>query len=495
MYPPRRLAFIAAGGFILLAFLVGYHFTSSGASTASSETGNFYSFRHTKHEEKQFHLIFPATGPNLDFCKLLLSAGILGYPEPIFVGWEGRGVYNGTESHLFKITETLTYLRSLPASADEDMVLILDAYDIWLQLRPEVLISRYYDVIRKNDDRLRDEGIYGKKLAGDKVQHSIIFGPDKIFWPQGPGHPAVWAVPQSYLPENAFGPETDTNMLNVRPRWLNSGTIMGPAKEMRELFSATMDQLSRHYDAGWEFHGSDQYYFAEVWAEQEINRMKLRDDGVITPPDYGDDVEVTIPDIPEGKKTEYGICLDYEMDLFQTAAAFEFHVLWMRFNGSNPAYGDSTSRIDQWTLREDVARSAGPFAAAPKEFPEQKSWKEMHLGANSITHAPFGLFHVTGDKTVRDRWWPRMWFHPHGEALMKASKRKLSGGKKPATFADVNGVKWTQARPDGKTKPMGPGKDEKGGAWRDDGVYIPWKDMCAPFEDDRLYLRQPKGEL
>lgn len=494
MPPLRRLAYLAAACFILLAFVFGWTFTGSSSSGEDGDgEGKFYNFRHSSKNEKAFHLLLPATGPNLDFCKLLLSAGILGYPEPIFVGWNGRGMYNGTESHLFKITETLTYLRSLPPEADGDMVLILDAYDIWLQLRPEVLLSRYSDVMEKNDARIRRDGILGQSHGGADIRSSIVFGPDKIFWPQGAGDPAVWAVPESTLPKNAFGPETDKNMLTVRPRWLNSGTIMGPVREMRDFFSATVDMVSRKYDSQWEFHGSDQFYFAEVWAEQEINRLKLAGKFEDAVPQR-DDIEVIVPEISAGKRTEYGICLDYEMDLFQTAAAFEYHVLWMRFNGSSPATGNQSKRIDQWHMEDDVRKSRGPFNAAPKEFPKQEGWEEMMLGTDSISKIPFPLFHVTGDKTVRDRWWPRMWFHPHGETLLKASKRKQAKSKDPETFTVVDGVKWKQARPDGKQKSKGPGKGEKGGAWKDNGEYIPWLDMCEPFED-RLYLRAPKEDL
>ncbi|KAK4617558.1 hypothetical protein CLAFUW4_12400 [Fulvia fulva] len=515
MHSVKRLGFLAvvACCTLLGPLFFGYHFStirdssweyldavSSGHLTKSGEQ--------TKH----FHLVLPATGPNDQFCKLLLSAGITGYPEPIFVGWAGHGVYNGTESHLFKITETLAYLRSLPPSADDDLVLILDAYDIWLQLRPDVLIGRYFEVLRKNDKRVKAEGIYGKQHGGAVIKHSIVQGPDKIHWPQGDQDAATWAVPESPLPRNAFGPLTDTDMFTARPRWLNSGTIMGPVKDMRDYFSATVDMLSRKYDSTWQFRNSDQYYFAEVWAEQEVIRLQLRDGENFTAPIVSGGGSGIVPFIPEGRRTEFGVCLDYETEMFQTAAAFDRHVTWMRFNGSTQSVsgypGDaeeigltlqqstSTKRIDQWVLQNDTLRSDGPWSAAdPKDLPgidEGSSWEDVMLGVNVVTQIAFPLFHITGDKSLRDRWWPRMWFHPWSEQLLKAAKRKQANSEDPSTFLVQNGVRYKQARPDGKESYGGPGADEKGGAWIADGEYVPWRDMCTQFED-QIFLKHMEG--
>ncbi|KAF2208932.1 hypothetical protein CERZMDRAFT_7518, partial [Cercospora zeae-maydis SCOH1-5] len=445
------------------------------------------------------HLLLPATGANLHFCRLLLSAAVTGYPEPIFIGWEGRGMYNGTESHLFKITETLAYLRSLPPSADNDLVLLLDAYDIWLQLRPEVLIERYYSVIKQNDDRVKAEGLLGKYHGGDYIRHSIVVGPDKIFWPQGLEDPATWAVPDSPLPADSFGPDTDAIMITSRPRWLNSGTIMGPVDDLRDYFAATLDMLSRRYDAAYEFRNSDQLYFAEVWGEQEIQRSRLKDGDSFEAPEVLEGVRGFMPEIPKTRRTEFHICLDYRTEMFQTAAAFEKHLTWMRYNLTEETYPDIPQddhiRIDQIELNQDILDTDPPFAAAnlPTELPKNQSWSETLLGTNLVTREVFPLFHVTGDKGIRDRWWPRMWFHPYAEELLKATKQKehvlssSSAGKKGGlrtgqfVFAKAAGTNWrgavpviTHARPQLK--------DEKGGAWVDFGEYVTWDEMCAAYE-------------
>lgn len=412
-------------------------------------------------------------------------------------------MFNGSDSHLFKITETLTYLRGLPDSADDDMVMILDAYDIWMQLRPDVILNRYYEVLKKNDQRLKKDGLLGKEINGHKVKSSIIIGPDKIYWPQGPDDPATWAVPVSTLPDDIFGPDTDTDAPTARPRWLNSGTIMGPARDMRDYFAATVDMISKIYDPKFEFRMSDQYYLAEVWAEQEINRLKLQakmKGQIFRPPMIGGtNLTGRVPYIPEGKRTEFGILQDYGTDVFQTAAGFELWLTWMRFNGSTDFDLNlelaREKRMDEEKLPKYVADSEPPYAAAIEQFPDhQPSWDEVMLGTNIITRTVFPLFHMTGDKTLRYRWWPRMWFHPHAEELLKAEKGRRARLQDPDWIADVHGVRWRQARPD--LLRMGnytAGMDDKGGAWVSNGMYVRYANMCAPFED-YLYLRKSEAE-
>ncbi|PPJ56901.1 hypothetical protein CBER1_02273 [Cercospora berteroae] len=511
MIAHKRFAFLTAVAFgiLLLPFLFGYHFTKIKDVSLS----------YIKHASRSraFHLLLPATGPNLHFCRLLLSAAVTGYPEPIFIGWDGRGMYNGSESHLFKITETLTYLRSLPPSADNDLVLLLDAYDIWLQLRPEVMIERYHSVIKQNDERLRQQGLLGKYHGGDYVRNSIVVGPDKIFWPQGIDDPASWAVPESPLPKDSFGPATDFIMLTARPRWLNSGTIMGPVGDLRDYFAATLDMVSRRYDSNYEFRNSDQLYFAEVWAEQEIQRRRLRD-GNFEAPEVLEGVKGIMPEIPKGRRTEYHICLDYRTEMFQTATAFEKHLTWMRFNLTSETYPDIPQddrfgggevadgwvkdiRIDKIKLTDDILETDPPFAAAdePTDMPKNQSWSETNLGTNLVTREAFPLFHVTGDKGIRDRWWPRMWFHPYGEELLKATKKKehvLSSGttgkqsglrKGQFVFAKAAGTNWRGAVPV-VTHARPQLEDEKGGAWVDNGDYVPWNAMCGAYEGEDLYI-------
>lgn len=492
LFARRSFVLITTAFFALFGlFFFGLHFST--IRYASRE------FLSSPSRSRTLHLLVPATSANLNLCRLLLSAAITGYPEPIFIGWGGRGIYNGTESHLFKITETLTYLRSLPPSADDDLVLLVDGYDVWMQLRPDVMISRYSKVLAANEERVRKDGILGKEIEGTQVRNTVVFGPDKIHWPQGRNDPPVWAAPESPLPRYAFGPKTDTDMHTARPRFLNSGTIMGPVKDVREVFLAALDMLSRKYDAEWEFRNSDQFYLAEVWGEQEINRRKLQYGSQYAARPRAINKHIIIPDIPAGKRTEYHICLDYESELFQAATAWERSLAWMRFNDSTPLPKEdkevwSESAMKTWTLRQDILASEPPFAAT--EDPDDGSWEEVMLGTNTVSKSPFPLFHVTGNKMVLEWWWPRMWFHPHGERLLKAARRRELNNVRSVQNADknftfVDGVQWKGARPiqaQAHVDYVG-----KGGAWQTSGRWIPWNSMCSAHEPV-LYLKEQPVE-
>lgn len=498
------LAVFAAG---LLTILIAGIYSSS---TPISSLGQRLRKGSDGAGDLQFHLLVPATASNLNLCKLMLSAAVTGYPDPILLGWNGHGLYNGAESHLFKISETNAYLNSLPTAQDGDLVLLLDGYDVWLQLRPDVLISRYHAVVEKSNKRLRKEGIYSQEAGGAPIRNSIIFGPDKTCWPEDPRRTACWIVPESTMPSDCFGPETDQWVVPNRARWLNSGTIMGPVKDMRDLLNATMSTIHRTYDEEFEMNNSDQFYFQEVWAEQEFSRTLLRD-GRIEPPTFDmpgmGPVQGVLPTIPEGTRTEYHIAVDYESGLFQSAAYYTEFVTWMSFNHNTAISSDqrqhslSRLRIDQITLTPDVLASPPPV---PKDLaddilPQDVSWEDLMLGTNVITQQVFPVWHVTGVKQYLDTWWHRMWWHPHGEALLKASKG-LSGKSWDSIeiVAIVDGVRYAGAKMQMSSAEPSPDASDYetgylGGAWSDQGDWLDWKGLCGMHEDE-LFLRKPPDD-
>jgi hypothetical protein len=471
---------ITIAGIILLTFLIGVFTTSSGSPAANFILSPFKAIANP-----QFHLLLPATASNVNFCKLLLSAAVTGFSNPILLGWEGHGQYNGSESHLFKISETLAYLERLPPSADEDLILILDAYDIWLQLPPDVLIERYHIAIEKSNARLRSEAMYSVEHGGAHIKQSILFGPDKTCWPDDERRAACWAVPESSLPSDAFGPATDTWVVPNRPRWLNSGTIMGPAKDMRAMFSATMEVLRRKFDEDYEFRNSDQFYFQEMWTEQEIGRSMLKN-GTVEAPKIKDDVYGIVPEIPESQRTEFHVTLDYESDVFQTTAYYTEYLTWMSFNHTSPSTGSgipSVKRIDQIVLTEDISRSRPPFETAKMDgtIPAGKGWKDMMLGTNVITQQAFPLLHITNEKRYRESWWPNMWFYPHGNALLEAAQRRaVKLNSDTGVVAHARGVSYVGAKGSVDQKSKGQGL----GVWTDRNSYLSWDDVCREYQED-----------
>ncbi len=85
-----------------------------------------------------------------------------------------------------------------------------------------------------------------------------------------------------------------------------------------------MEIVEQTFDEKYKYHDSDQFYFQNLWAEQEVERTRLRD-GVVHPPFVGNyrngqPVRGWMPKIAKGQRTEYRVALDYNATLFQTAA-------------------------------------------------------------------------------------------------------------------------------------------------------------------------------
>jgi hypothetical protein len=130
----------------------------------------------------RLHMLIPATSSNTDLCKLLLSAQILRYPTPQLINYgDAEDLEDPYKQHLAKVEGILEYLEKLHASTEysQDLVLIIDGYDIFMQLRPDVLIKRYYEVIEAADARTRAR--HGDTLFHKyDMRQTIIFGPDKL---------------------------------------------------------------------------------------------------------------------------------------------------------------------------------------------------------------------------------------------------------------------------------------------------------------------------
>ena len=86
----RHVVLLAASGILIATVLFGVWSTSwAGPHNILSD---FFSFK--ARPTRQLHLLLPATASTLNFCRLLLSSTITGYPDPILIGWDGHGKYD-----------------------------------------------------------------------------------------------------------------------------------------------------------------------------------------------------------------------------------------------------------------------------------------------------------------------------------------------------------------------------------------------------------------
>ena len=447
----------------------------------------------------RFHLLVPASSSNQNLCQLLLSTIVLNYPPPILINWDAVETDNPFLMHLGKIDKVLAYLEHFSEKQDDDLVLMVDGYDVWFQLPPEVLIRRYFDVIETQNERI--EAMYGSKVAKENdLRQTVLFGPDKACWPEEEGgRPACWAVPQSTLPKFAFGPYDDVEFdaakgipYHTRPRWLNSGTIMGPVKDVRALFEAVAARVRDHYQGD-----SDQYYFAKIWGFQEYARLQLEANITIPPNVKEPDLET---EVGNSHKIEFHVSLDYDSAMFQTIGFYDPYVTWLRFDGSVQAGRSSDSPVPEseaYDLATDI-RAARPPLAAMKEPKREhmnevnkalfnhannirlRQWPELPLFTNIITkHVP-PLLHFMMEKSYRIKWWDRMWYAPFAKDLFRASATAINV---PIFQKPLKGRLWANADVPVVEHNIESTQGRRDGAWSDKGEWLSWGILCEAHND------------
>ncbi|KAI0022418.1 hypothetical protein F4780DRAFT_734134 [Xylariomycetidae sp. FL0641] len=404
------------------------------------------------YNDKRLHLLVPATSTNYHLCQLLISAAILGYPAPVLINWGLPEDADEYVQHLAKVEGVLNYTNSLPPEQQDDLIFMLDGYDAWFQLPADVMVKRYYDVVAEAARRhVVDFGAEYVQAHG--IRDTVLFGPDKLCWPVDPNRAACWAVPDAHLPERAFGPDTDHGIIeHHRARWLNSGTIMGPVREVRDVFAATLARIHDNFSTN-----SDQFYFAEVFAAQSYRRklLKLQRDRELgldvtqeeqeTLPHLNDEREFPSVDLAheeeeggevEKARYEYFIGLDVDSVMWQTVAFYEDYLTWVRHNVSTQYVLQDSRAINphhHFVLPEDLVRGSPLAAGVPQTAagndaeaeadannlpPELATWADLPLLTNTVTKTVPPVVHFTGKKAYRDMWWPKNWFFPYQKQLL-----------------------------------------------------------------------------
>ena len=432
-----------------------------------------------------------------------------------------EGLWGGG-THLFKISKVLEWLQNLNPDHDDDLVVMMDGYDIWFQLRKELLIERYHQINAEANARIQKRMGRAAKIEG--IKQTIIFGSGKRCYPNEIHTVACWPLPPSPLPKDMWDGNTDGTIGSfpnlwsaTRQKFLNSGMIMGPAKDMRALFAQAakkveaLGQDPEPDDNGsrWSekvYHSSDQSVFNMVFGEQEYQRevMRIRHMSWFFNPlsriqqylgrdlsDTDDKLEgnpivnilhppwnhAPVEHLP-GKPLEFGIGLDYWSSIsFQTANS-ERNGGWMKYDQPLEPQVQATSRWDckphlRQQLPSDLMASSPPLisqetpdSSAPDDGSihlSQSSWTSVPLYTNICAGTIPVMVHLNGDKSQRDTEWHNMWYQPHAEKLGKAVPSR-------------EGEALVKGGPEGKQM-VGPG-----GAFADTGQVLDFEEICKDWD-------------
>ena len=437
-----------------------------------------------------------------------MSTAVNRFPVPTLLGYGGTGEFDAGATPLARIRSLERYLYKLSVAEDDDLVLVVSGDSVLAQLPADVATARYFEMRARADEHLARRlgmGSAARARAGG-LRQTIFMGPDKVCFPLGHHEPRCWAAPASGLARDAFGPDSGNGEARFAdPRWLNSGTIMGPAGDLREYVAEVLRDMEEA-DGGGGGQGegegagagdSDQRYFADVWGRQEYYRT-LR-------AQHGAKVEIRegqkLPRLrTENQKTEFHVAIDYESALFQTNAGYTSWSGYANFGGKNltakldggrlPKLGGgktSSSPSTSMMMPENVAASLTRiFDSIPKAHPHTSAdkWiRQARLGINLVTRQIYGLWHCTDDNEPLSAEYKKLWFYPYAHSLLKASVR-AARRHDPISAEPIDGRQWVPKNSH-PTSWMRRGRDALGGAWSDagDGAWVPWADLCGGDHD------------
>ncbi|KAG8526489.1 uncharacterized protein KY384_008689 [Bacidia gigantensis] len=347
----------------------------------------------------------------------------------------------------------------MPSSQNADLVLMTDSLDTWFQLPPSLLMKRYHSINQRAN--ARSLARYGS-LNRRTLAQTIVFGSEKKCWPNPPSSLACYSVPDSPLSHSLFGPRTDevrdeeddeNPYQYVRPRWLNSGFIMGPVRDIKRVFVRAVEMAERLERDGEGKEGevegvvmkgevgmTDQGVLSRVWGEQEFSREeKLVEDVAAVKDkangkaDWGDLGKWRLQ---MGVNYEFGIGIDYARELSATTQWSWYDAEWITICDNDTTL-DAADRFEVEMprvsgLQEDVAASALPFAALEKRLKvDGMTWQNVSLYTSLWTGiVPVSIHHNAkkdGQKRVRDKEWRRMWFAPYAKQFLDERVRAVEG--------------------------------------------------------------------
>ena len=386
-------------------------------------------------------ILIPTGDANYRFCRTTLSAAILGYPTPSAIDWGGESnddKFGDLSWEWGKTHGTLQYLQNIEESRRDDLVLIVDNEDSWFQLKPEVLIHRYRDIIKQADKRLRNS------LDGDQEgvkRPEIVFAARKKCYAHKKDHIGCYAAPEPpkyvYLPT---GEKVERFVSEDRPRFLSSILMMGTVKSLLDLHQLAWERWNNNPT----LYSSRDDLFASLFGEQEYQREQLRKSSlslfqrIFRPANKESFLDHAPPlhlMFAQNLTTaDYGITLDYTSLLGHIPSKTGD---WVRFAEPQSIYSAAASLNlpSAGPPSVEIARdihisrpplwSLAPYSSAyPFEYedlPRDMPWRNMPLYTNLATSVTPALI-LNRNEMEEDQLqqqWKKMWFTPYMRKKMQ----------------------------------------------------------------------------
>lgn len=386
---------------------------------------------------------------------------MLGYPVPTLIGWKGELKEGESAPEVLKFAKlsgVSEYLNWLAPDRADDLILVVDSPETWFQLRPGVLIERYYDILRKQNSRIESQlGLLA--LQHRNISQSIVFSTQKA--------------------------EDGTEILSP-------GVGIGDVRSMKRLFAHALAMAKLDQN----FH-SEQHVLSQILEGQELQRLAIREQYLSSRQLFWRKMkkmvgfgEANVLDahplhrqmsLKDSARFEYGVGLDYGGRLGKTAVMGEKDAEWIRYN-------DTHSLGRRGSLLEDIQRSVKPFwsaNAARDGLSQSTTWDNVPLYTQLQTGVVSATLQHTApiddSKKMREGLWDRMWFHPYGRALMDVY---IDEPYRPFALLrdETEDIAWWSMHPQKwVTRTSNPEKE-----------WLNWEELCAGDEED--LFRDGKGK-
>lgn len=378
-------------------------------------------------KNRRLVVIVPATDPNPEICKFILTAIALGYPRPIIINW-GLDYHSVSKwEHGKSLIKTVGMVRYLDAALhpdahpdekldEDDLVLVSDGSDVWFQLPPDVLIARFHRSIARANARLREQWRGNSPMP---MRQTIVTACEKKCYPDisSGQNLRCHLLPESPLRADLYGPETDKNETrehDFRPRFINGGSYMGPAGDMRRMFRRAQSILDTYIGTGMKVR-SEQGLVGEMFGEQEVWRQWMRKQN-----SANDEVLAMTH-----QTYEYHVGPDYYQELSIPTSRAHDDGVFIKLNNQTEIAAQSAERqispVRLKGLPDDVKATQNPLA----NVTENPDWGEMPLWADFFTESvPVMLHHNAHVDNLKERrilLWDKIWIFPYLRELVTRS--------------------------------------------------------------------------
>lgn len=308
-------------------------------------------------------------------------------------------------------------------------------------------MQRWRKVTRGAD--LRTSQRMDKKTSTPIFRHSIVFGAGKRCTPNLFHTVACYAVPESPLPKDLYGANTDTivgvnRWSSLRQRYLNAGVAVGTVGDMRRIFSHASDKLSQikeheefdngSHESDFIYRGSDQSVWNTIFGEQEFQREGMRREGKpysSVEPSWMEGTKIDDPIEPyfthqsmekaTPGRHEFGIALDYWSEVTQQTINTEQDTRFLHYSRPLTEQLEPSSPFDckprSRQLPADLQSGLPPYYSSGNA---NATWADVPLFSNICLDSVPVIVHHNGIKAARETMWHKFWVSDLLKSLRKS---------------------------------------------------------------------------